>query len=79
MDDDLHFSRYRREHAQRLDAEYRAWLEQRRGAGRPDAANPSAAGHSSREQGPLESLGRAVSETVTGSLPPGGTARTKPR
>ena len=79
MDDDIHFSRYRREHAQRLDAEYRAWLEQRRSAGRPDAAKPPATSHASREQGPLESLGRAISETVTGSLPQRGSADTKPR
>jgi len=69
MDHDIHFTRYRREHAQRLDAEYREWLAQRRG--QPDAAN-TAPDHAPRGEGPLESLGRAVSESVRGAIPADG-------
>ena len=69
MDDDLHFSRYRAEHARRLDADYRAWLEQRRSASHRDAAASSATTDEPRDESPLESLGRAVSEAVTGALP----------
>lgn len=79
MDDDLHFSRYRAEHAQRLDADYRAWLEERRAASRGEAAQPAPDGRESRDEGPLESLGRAVSETVNGTLPDGGHGIGKPR
>ena len=79
MDDDLHFSRYRAEHARRLDADYRAWLDERRSASHPDASPPAATTDESRDESPLESLGRAVSETVTGALPEGdrGTGRAR--
>ena len=80
MDDDLHFSRYRAEHTRRLDADYRAWLEERRAASRGDTATqPRPDARESRNESPLESLGRAVSETVTGTLPDGGRGTGKPR
>ncbi len=79
MDDDLHFSRYRAEHARRLDADYRAWLEERRSASQRDAAPSSATTDEPRDESPLESLGRAVSETVTGTLPDGGRGTGKAR
>ncbi len=75
MDDDLHFSRYRREQARRMDAEYRQWLAERRGA-QADTPRATPAPHT---EGPLEAMGRAVSEAVTGSLPPGRTRDGKPR
>ena len=79
MDDDLHFSRYRAEHARRLDADYRAWLEERRSTSHRDAAASSAKTDEPRNESPLESLGRAVSETVTGALPEGDRGTGKAR
>lgn len=65
-----HYQRLREEHARQLDEDYGAWrrhrfsheFEQWR-QGRRDQVAP-------RDEGPLQSLGRAISETVGGSRNP---------
>ena len=72
MHHDEHFSHYqqfRREHERRLDEDYAAWRQQRfqnefgswRGTQQPPAGR--------HDPGILQSLGRAVSEAITGNGP----------
>lgn len=63
-DDDLHYRRYREEHARRLDADYAEW-RRRRDAERASGAPPQQPAEA-HDAGPLESLGRAIGEVVTG-------------
>lgn len=79
-DEHSHYRQFREEHARQLDEEYRQWCRQRFSGdfedfrrsrstrtsdplGRRDPLAP-------REEGAMHSLGRAVSETVTGTRPP---------
>jgi hypothetical protein len=69
-EDHHHFHRLREEHARQLDADYEAWRRHRFGSefeqwrqAREDQVAP-------RHEGALHSLGRAISETVTGSREP---------
>jgi hypothetical protein len=76
-DEHAHYRHFREEHASRLDEEYRQWRSQRFSGsfedfrrsrtsdplGQRDALAP-------RREGALHSLGRAVSETVTGTRTP---------
>jgi hypothetical protein len=79
-DEHSHYRRFREEHARQLDEEYQQWCRQRfsgdfedfrrsrtsRGSdplGRRDPLAP-------RDEGPMQSLGRAVSETVAGTRQP---------
>jgi hypothetical protein len=69
-EDHHHFRRLRDEHARQLDEDYAAWRRERFGnefeqwrQAREDQVAP-------RHEGPLHSLGRAISETVTGSREP---------
>lgn len=62
-DDDHHYRRYREEHAKRLDDDYAAW-RRRRDAERQGP--PAQAAGEARDAGPLESLGKAIGEVVTG-------------
>lgn len=62
-----HYQQLRREHERQLDEDYQAWRRHRFGdefnhwrRSRQEPAAP-------RDDGPLQSLGRAVSETVTGA------------
>lgn len=63
QDDDLHYRRFRDEHQRALDDDYRAWRQHRAAAAPPHAD----AGPEARDDSPLRSLGRAVSDAVTGS------------
>ena len=65
-----HFRQLREEHARQLDEDYAAWRRERFGhefgqwrQARQDEVAP-------RGESPLRSLGRAISETVTGSREP---------
>jgi hypothetical protein len=60
-DDDLHYRRYREEHAKRLDDDYAEWRRRRDAQKAPPQQRAEA-----HDAGPLESLGRAVGEVVTG-------------
>jgi hypothetical protein len=76
-DEHWHYRRFREEHARQLDDEYQQWRSQRTSGsfdefrrtrssdplGQRDALAP-------RREGALQSLGRAVSETVTGTRQP---------
>jgi hypothetical protein len=73
-----HFQRLRDEHARQLDEDYAAWRRHRfdnefgqwrrsrQGQAQPQDQDELAP----RREGPLHSLGRAISETVTGSREP---------
>jgi hypothetical protein len=76
-DEHAHYRRFREEHARRLDEEYRQWCRQRFSGDfeafrRSRPADPLAQREplAPRREGALHSLGRAVSETVTGSRTP---------
>ncbi len=71
--DDWHYHQLRSEHERQLDDDYQAWRQHRFSRdfedwrnSRQQTTEPIAPEH----ERPLQSLGRAVSDTVTGALAP---------
>lgn len=84
MRDDEHYRRFRDDHARGLDDQYRQWRAQNADARFDDfrrsrdplgQRDPVAPEH----EGAMRSLGRAVSETVTGTRTPDLSERIKPQ
>jgi hypothetical protein len=71
---DRDYEAFRREYERRIDDDYVAWRRRRFGAGfeawrreRQRAAASMSGGDAPHDESPLQSLGRAVSETVIGA------------
>ncbi len=77
-----HYQQFRREHERQLDEDYAAWRQHRFGREFGQWRSGRSSGEAPPQEGPLKSLGRAISETVTGSQAPahagGDGSRTDP-
>jgi hypothetical protein len=65
-----HYQQFRREHERQLDEDYAAWRRQHPGGDFNDWRAQRQESVAQRDEGPLESLGRAISDTVTGTKQP---------
>lgn len=65
-----HYQQLRREHERQLDDDYAAWRRERFSGDFERWRQGRQESIAQRDEGPLESLGRAISDTVTGSRDP---------